>query len=757
MATVYLAEDLKHHRKVAIKVLRPELAQILGAERFLKEIELAARLQHPNILGLLDSGTAGDVMYYVMPYIKGESLRHRLDRDSQLPMDQAIALAREVAEALQYAHELGISHRDIKPENILLSGSHALVADFGIAKALDAAGGEKLTETGLALGTPQYMSPEQATATPSLDGRSDLYALGCVLYEMLAGAPPFAGSTGQAIMARHAVDPVPSLRTVRGTVPPGIEWAINKALAKVPADRFATAGEFGEALAHPERAPGPRIERSRMWRAGLVVGALALVIGIGGRVIVDRTWGHGASVRSLAVLPVQNLTGDSNLVYMADGMTDQFFTDLAQIQALRVISRASVIRSQAAQQTVQQVASALGVDAILTGSLLQRAGDSVHFSAQLISAANGQALWAQSYDGVMSDVLRLQSQVARSVAARIKIALTAEERARLGEPRRAVDPAAYSFYVKGRYYWNKRGPGDLMTAWGVYTQALDVDPTYAAAYAGQAEAYDQIGYLGVLPPLDAFPRAKAAAGRALELDSTDAAAHAALAYAIMYHDWDWPAAEREYQTAIRFNPNWATTHDWYSLFLLAMGRFDEAEVEGRRAMQLDPLSAPIASEYGWIAHYSNRQDSAVVRVRRALTMDSINPVAHLYLGRALQAQGRYEEAMREYQATAVLRTWPVTVASVGYVAAAEGDRQGAMRALATLDSVSNSKTVYVAPLLPALIYTALGDKDRAFTLLNQSVDQRVHWLFWLNRDPRWGPLRSDPRFQALVRRVGLPG
>jgi len=755
MATVYLAQDLKHPRVVAVKVLRPELAGALGSDRFLREIATASRLQHSHILGLLDSGSVGEVLYYVMPYVEGESLRQRLDRESQLPVEQAIALAREVAEALQYAHERGVIHRDIKPENILLSGGHALVADFGIAKALDAAGGEKLTETGLALGTPYYMSPEQASATRSIDGRSDIYALGCVLYEMLADGPPFTGPSAQSILARHSVDPVPSLHTVRGTVPAGIEWAITRAMAKVPADRFATASEFGEMLAHPERAPAPLGRQTRMLAASGVVGALALTLAIGGLVAVNRIRGHSPRVHALAVLPVQNLTGDSTLVYMADGMTDQFFTDLAQIKALRVISRASVLRSQAAQQTVQQVASALGVDAVLTGSL-QRAGDSLHFSAQLISARDGQALWAHSYDGAVSDVLRLQGEVARSVATEIKIELTPEERIRLGGPKRAVEPAAYALYVKGRYYWNKRGSGNLKTALNFFAQALDVDPTYAAAYSGEADAYNQLGYAGDQAPIDLFPKAKAAAVRALELDSTDAAAHASLAYATMYYDWDWAVAEREYHTAITLNPNWATAHEWYSLFLLAMGRFAEAEAEGQRALRLDPLSSPIAGQYGWIAHYSGRQDSAVAREHRALVLDSVNPTAHLYLGRALQAQGHYVEAMREYQATSTLRTWAVTIASVGYVAASQGDRAGAMKALATLDSVSNSKTVYVAPLLYALIYTALGDKDRAFALLNRSVDERVHWLFWLNRDPRWKPLRSDPRFEALGRRIGLP-
>ena len=365
MATVYLAQDLKHGRQVALKVLRPEVAGALGADRFFKEIELAARLQHPHILGLLDSGTAGDLLYYVMPYVEGESLRHRLDRETQLQVDVAVTIAEQVADALDYAHRQGVIHRDIKPENILLSDGHAVVADFGIAKALTAAGGERLTETGLALGTPYYMSPEQATAARNLDGRSDIYALGCVLYEMLAGTPPFTGSTGQAIMARHSVDPVPSLRTVRGTVPGGVEWAISKAMAKVPADRFATAADFADALAHPERARLNRAPRRGLVGAALVVGTVAVVALVSRSGVLPALFGGPTAVRSLAVLPVENLTGDTAQIYLADGLTGQFVTDLAQLKALRVIGRTAQSRWDQAGKTAQQLARELHVDAVL--------------------------------------------------------------------------------------------------------------------------------------------------------------------------------------------------------------------------------------------------------------------------------------------------------------------------------------------------------------------------------------------------------
>jgi len=751
MAIVYLAEDRKHDRRVAIKVLRPELAAALGPERFLREIRVAAQLSHPHIVPLYDSGQAGAFLYYAMPYVEGESLRSRIAREGQLPIAEAVQITREVADALSYAHSLGLVHRDIKPENILLSGGHALVADFGIARALDAAGGEMLTETGLAIGTPAYMSPEQGAATGKIDGRSDLYALGCVLYELLAGSPPFTGPTAQSILARHSVDPVPSLRSVRGTVHPGIEWAITKAMAKVPADRFATAAEFAEALTQPERAPIPERRRRRRFVGALaaVVIVLGVLLGLNVGGLKNRLLAREA-IHSLAVLPIRNLTGDTSLVYMAEGMTDQFFTDLAQIKALRIIGRTWVMRSRDSIKSIQQIADTLGVDAALTGSL-QRAGDSLHISAQLISAATGAALWAKSYDGVVTNILRLQNEVARDVAARIRVELSSEEHARLAGPGRAVDPAAYALYVKGRYYWNKQGAQNLKTALGFFTQALDVDPTYAAAYAGVAETYDQIGYGAGLPPNQAFPRAEAAAARALELDSTNAEAHAAFAYARLYYDWDWSSAERDFRTALTLNPNDPVAHSDYSLFLLAMGRFDEAEAEVQRAVQLDPLSAPIAAEAGWVSHYRGRQDEAVTRLRAAVAMDTANAAIHFRLGRAYQAQGRYREAMEEY----TRNSSTTGVGAMGYVEGALGDRKAAMRRLRSLDSV-RAAGAYVSPYVVALVYAGLGEENHMFEWLNKAVDERTHWIVWLNRDPRWKPWRSDPRFKAVGRRVGLP-
>jgi eukaryotic-like serine/threonine-protein kinase len=762
MATVYLALDLKHGRKVALKVLRPEIAQSLGAERFLREIEIVSQLQHPHILGLHDSGTIEwgsetPGLYYAMPYVEGESVRGCLERETQLSIDQALHIAREVADALDYAHRHGVVHRDIKPENILLSSDHAIVADFGIARAVTNAGGSRLTETGLALGTPYYMSPESAAGMVRIDGRSDIYALGCVLYEMLAGQPPFVGPTAQAILARHSVDPIPSLHTVRGTVPSGVEWIITKAMAKVPADRFATAGKLGEALAHPERVPelvsSGRKTVARWGYAAVMAVVLLAALIVGGHFGLLPGGTTGGRINSLAVLPIENLTGDTGQVYIADGITDQLITDLAQLRQLRVIGRTSVMRYRGSTKTAADIAGELHVDGVLGGSM-QRRGDDIRVSAQLSSARTGQAVWAKSVHGSRNDILRLQSDLAESIAEAVHVELSARERTRLAAAGRRVDPAAHTAYVKGRYWWNKRGAANLKKATGLFQDALDLDPTFAPAYSGQADAYVQLGYGGYLRPENAFPKAKAAAMRALASDSSLAEPHASLGFYYLYYAWDWAKADQEFQTALALNPNYATAREWYSLYLAAVGRLDQAQAQVQRAAELDPLSVPIASTAGWIAHYSGKQEEAESRLRNALAMDSTSVIAHLYLGRVFQAQGKNEQALSEYQATGSLRNWVPTIAGMGYVDGALGRRADALRALHQLDSLT--KTEYVTAYAVALVYTGLGDKNQAFAWLSRGVDERTHWLVWLNRDRRWDPLRSDPRFAALVRRVGLP-
>ena len=759
MATVYLARDVKHQRQVAVKVLHPELAAGLGTERFLREIRIEAGLQHPHILPLHDSGEVDGFLYYVMPYVEGESLRDLLTREGRLTVAETLRLGGDVADALHYAHARGVVHRDIKPENVLLSGGHALVADFGIAKAVEAAGDSRLTETGWGMGTPAYMSPEQIVGDP-VDARSDVYGLGCVLYEMLTGHPPFLAATARAVFARHQLDAPAPISAERTDVPEHVEQALLRALAKEPGSRFATTAELLEALRGSDSGGVPRLSHRELskrlpWlrrfrRRPLV--PLALVLGAGGYLLALKAGLVGSSsgvAASVAVLPIQDLDRDTSQAYVSEGLTDELAGNLAQVRTLRVINRPTMQLYGKSGKSPQDIARELGVDAVVTGTL-QRLGDSIQLSARVIPARGGRRSWERSYHGSRADLLGFEREMANDVGG---VLLGGRPLPPLAETR-AGSSAAVDAYIRGRYWWNKRSQPNLLRAIQLFGQALDADPTFAPAYSATGDAYVQLGYLSYLAPNDAFPKAEAAARKALELDSTLAEPHATLGFVKLYYSWDWPAAEREFRLAIARNPSYATAHEWYGLFLAAMGRFDEAVAQERSAQTLDPLSVGVASTTGWVMHYSGRQADAEQTLRTALRMDSGFPIAHLYLGRVLQAKGEFDKAVAQYQRVGPLSLWVPTIAGLGNVYGLQGSRAQAMDELRRLDSLA--KTQYVTAYAVALIHTALGQRDSAFAWLDRAVEERTHWLVWLNRDLRWKPLRGDPRFGSLVHRVGLP-
>ena len=650
----------------------------------------------------------------------------------------------------------GVLHRDIKPENILLSSGHALVADFGIARAIDAAGSERLTETGLALGTPHYMSPEQASGGRVLDARSDLYALGCVLYEMLAGEPPFNGPSAQAIMARHAVDPVPPLRTIRSTISPALDAVVGKALAKVPADRFSTALEFKAALDRASLAPVAAQPKSS--RRRLAIGLAAVVLGggvaagvLGGR--VGSLFGAGGgedSIRSLAVQSFENLTGDSGQVYLAKGITDQLETELAQIGSLRVVGLEEVRGGTAAVEA----AKGLGLEAVLSGSL-QRSGSAIRISARLKSTETGQALWARSFDGDLTTILQLQADVARAVAERIRVSLTPGERSRIAGSRPQVSPAAYESYVRGAYFLDKGTEANFQIAIGHFAKAIDADPTFAAAYAGMAESYGNLGYFGGLAPEIAFPQARAAASKALALDSTLAVAHRASAGQLSVGEWNFAEADRAYARAVALDSTNARSHWMRGMYLTAMNRSGEAIASVERAQRLDPLSLIIQSASARSYYNARRYQEAIDQAKVALALDSTHARARFWIGMAEEQLGRSDEAIRELRA-AIQQGGPTSayLAALGHVYATNGQRREALRVLDDLET--RSKTRYVSPLDIATVRLGLGDTDSALALLSRAVQAHDGGLHFLAVDPRYEPLHRDPRFQCLLRRIGFP-
>src|SRR5579859_4955100 len=493
MATVYLAHDIRHDRKVALKVLGSELAAAIGVERFLREIQIAARLSHPHIVPLYDSGEVDGRPYYVMPYIEGESLRQRLRRSGALPVGEAVQLAREVVDALAYAHEHGIVHRDVKPENILVHAGHAVVTDFGIARAISAAGGVELTRTGVTVGTPLYMSPEQIVGDP-VDGRSDVYSLGCTLYEMLAGAPPYTGSSSLAVLASHSVDPVPALRQLRAGVPVALEQTVRRAMAKLPAERYAGAAAFDAALTSglpgtTRSAPKGR----RRVTAGIAVLAVTVALAVAGYALASHPGGR--TQKSIAVLPLVNQSGRQEDRIRSDGMTEALIDALSQVPGLRVASRMSVFAYQNSGLDSRAIGARLHAAAMLEGSF-QRVGSVLQVSVRLINADDGYVLWSDTFRRDQNDVFAVQDEISQAVVRALQVRLAGEPRPLVRRPTENLD--AYDLYLKGRWFWNQRGagPAPLHRSIAFFQQAIALDSNYAAAWAGLADDYSMLPAFG---------------------------------------------------------------------------------------------------------------------------------------------------------------------------------------------------------------------------------------------------------------------
>ena len=759
MAVVFLAHDQKLGRPVALKVLRPELAASLGAERFLREIEIAAKLTHPHILSLYDCGEANGLLYYVMPYVEGESLRDRLNRERQLSIEDALQITREVSDALGHAHSLGIVHRDIKPENILFEAGHAVVADFGIARAVSEAGGEKLTETGIAVGTPAYMSPEQAAGEREPDSRTDIYALGCVLYEMLGGEPPYTGPSAQAILARKSLEPVPSLRTVRETVTGGIEQAIFKALAKAPADRFATAQQFADALVAGEEGdvPGARPRRpARTWRMLAAAVSAVVLVTLGAWWALDRFAAESGRIESLAVLPLSNLTGDPELEFYVQGMHDELIQELAQIGALRVMSRTSVMRYQNTDKPLPEIADELNVDAVVEGSVF-RAGDSVRIQVQLIAAAPERHLWSQTYDGNAREVLAFHTEAARAIAQQIRLVLTPEQEARLASAQ-VIDPLAYDLYLKGRFHWNRLIGDGLERATASLEEAITKDSTYASAYALLARTQALSAFFSGEPPGPAVGKAREAALKALALDETLAEAHAALGDVRFYYDWDWAGAEREYTRAIELNPSDLGSHQAYAFFLMWMGRIEEAVAEIEQARELDPLNLFVNTMVGWPYYYARQYDRAAEQFRAVLELDPNYDLAHYNLGLQYAQLRRYDEAIAEFQrAIDIAGAGTLTIPGIhlGRAYAEAGRTEDALEILDGLREMTK-RAEYVPPTWFMEIFIGLGETDSALVWLRRAHDVRDPWMTELRQAPGLDPLRSEPQFQEILSRMNFP-
>ena len=749
MAEVYRAHDLKHGRDVAVKVMRPELAHAVGADRFLREIAMTATLRHPHILPLYDSGDADGVLYYVMPLVEGESLRSRLEREGRLPIDEALRITREVADALGYAHEHGITHRDIKPENILLERGHAVVADFGIARAVAVTGNERLTQTGFAVGTPMYMSPEQAVGEPNLDGRSDLYSLGCVLYEMLAGAPPFTGPTAVAMTQQHLMQQPAPVTASRPEVTPAVAFALDRVLAKDPAERPWPAARFVEALSSqtaPAVAP-VRAKPGKTRRKAFVAAGVLAVLASAWAVQRART-PHTTLIGRIAVIPMENQTGDTAQRFFADGMTREVIGVLADA-GVRVLGYRAVESYRNSTQPIKEIARALGVDAIVSGAVL-RSGDVVTLSAELIDARNDETLWSHNFERPAADVLTLQREVAAEIARGIRAGLTPEQVQRLSTARQ-VNPRAYTQYLLGQESAALRTAAGFQRSLVFLRRSLEIDSTYAPAWAALAITNAYALIYQTAPRDSAAAMAMRAANRAIALDPDVGDAYFARGAVRLHDRWDFSGAYADFAAA-ESRPGSSLGWGMFGWALWEMGDFDGMLRRGRNLVDDEPTTAQWRSDLAWGLWSLGKPTEALASARKGTELDSTFYETFDILSLVLGTLGQHaaaDSAHRRAVEVAGGDYW-VRRFDEGLLASQRGDTAGVRRALAALDG---------DPRLAqrgGLLFLA-GLKDSAYAMLGHAVDARdLDVLQVMNAMPPLYRFRGEPRYQALLARIGLP-
>ncbi len=740
MGEVYLAEDTRLGRKVALKLLRADLTKNEDrVRRFEQEARAASALNHPNILTIHEIGQSEAGHFIATEFVDGSTLRDLLSTGKP-DLKKLCNIGSQVADALAAAHRAGIIHRDIKPENIMVRrDGYAKLLDFGLAKLSEAVSGEgvaaaatfkPVTTPGTVVGTIHYLSPEQA-AGRSVDHRTDLFSMGCVLYEMATGEVAFTGESFLEVLHKITSEQPRPVRVVDTSAPPELERIVEKCLAKDPNERY----QHGDELA---------VDLRRLMRTG----------DSGVRTdekVSARPRRRGKSIDSLAILPLTNASADPDAEYLSDGITESLINSLSQLPKLRVMERSTAFRYKGQQPDPQTVGRELKVGAVLMGRVVQR-GEALIIQADLVDAVDGSQLWGEQYNRRLSDIFAVQEEIAKEISAKLMLRLTGEEKQRLTK-RHTENTEAYQLYLKGRYYWNKRTEEALKKGIEYFQQAIAKDPGYALAYAGLSDSYSVLGYYNYLPPKEAYSRAKGAAAKALEIDDTLAEAHASLAN-LRHYDWNWSKAERELKRAIELNPNYATAHHWYGLHLEEMGQFDRAMAEMRRAQELDPLSLIIGTAMGGSFYFARQYDQAIEQLQKTLELDPNFSWAHYLAAWAYEQKGMYEEAVTALKNALTLRGGsPEILARLGHTYAKSGRRDEAMEILDELHDLS--KQGHVSSYDVAVIHVGLGDLDQAFALLERAYVERSSRLVYLNVDPLFDCLRSDPRFADLVRRLGL--
>ena len=765
MGEVYLARDQALGRDVAIKVLRQKwTSDPDGLRRFEQEARSASALNHPNIITIYEIGEYEGTPFIAMEHVEGKTLRDILG-GAPLPTKKLLPIATQIAEGLAKAHAAGIVHRDLKPENLMVTSDGLVkILDFGLAKLtgplveIQSETEIKVdTQAGMILGTVKYMSPEQASGR-SVDYRSDQFSLGLILYEMATGKPPFKRDTAAATLAAIIERKAEPMTRLDPSLPGSFRRTVARCLVKEPEGRYASTDDVAKQLEQVRdglsgMAPGLWLRRSAMIAMGGLLATLLAVVGLNVGEIRDRNLGGVSGIRSVAVLPLKNVSGDPEQEYFSDGITEALISDLAQIGALKVISRTSAMRYKGTGKTLPEIARELNVDAVLEGSILL-AGDRVQITAQLIEAETERKLWADDYERDVRDIFSVQGEVTQAIAQAIQIRLTPAELKQLTGAR-PVNPEAYQAYLKGRYFFEKRSPEGLKSAVEHFEYTVRVDPQYALGYVALADTYILLGNYGERPSDEVKPQAKAVALKALELDETLAEAHVSLGAVLWEYERDYLSGERELLRAIELKPNYAMAHHRYASFLAAMGRQEEGIAAMRIALLLDPLSLRMNVDLGRAYYFAQRYDDAIDVYRMTLELDPDFRPAHSMLGLAYAETGQYEQAIAEIKSGTSDESWSVWL---GYAYAKAGDTEKASETIELWKARWNESRQEWAPITIALIYVGLGEREQALAWLETAftVAHSGGGFTMIKAYPYWNPLRSDPRFQDLLRRMNFP-
>jgi serine/threonine protein kinase/tetratricopeptide (TPR) repeat protein len=772
MGVVYKAVDTRLNRAVALKFLPDNMLQDAQAlERFRREARAASALNHPGICTIYDIGEQHGRGFIAMEFIDGETLRSHI-HGTALPLEETLKLGIQIADALDAAHAQGIIHRDIKPANIFVTKrGQAKVLDFGLAKLVPKGvaptgadfGGEvpgSSSIVGIISGTPSYMSPEQVRGD-NLDQRTDIFSLGLLLYEMATGRQAFSGGTGgriiEAVLTRS---PVPA-RSINPDISPRLEQIINKALLKDRDQRYQHAADIRADLQRLERENDTVGITADEFAPPILRSTTSHLHPTGGHTAQNSTPQTGAVrservskiIDSLAVLPFENASRDPQNEYLSDGIAGSLINILATVPKLRVIAQSTVFRYKGRPIDPQAVGRELSVRAVLTGRIMQ-SGGSLRIGTELVDVATGSQLWGAQYDRKPGDIFAIQDEISNEISGKLRLKLTRAEKKRLTK-HQTDDAEAYRLYLKGRHHWNRWTEDGFYKAIEYFQQAVEKDPGYALAYTGLADSYVLLGWNSYLPPKEAFPKGKMAAMTALRLDPNLGEAHTPLAAVLWLHDWQWQEAQREFERSLALNPAHPTASHWYAEYLMTMGRHVEAIARIKNSQELDPLSLIISVAIGRDFYMARRYDDALEQLRRTVELDPNYPVTHWVLGLLLRKMGRYELAIDEGEKGVKLSGGsPLMNAALAQTLATAGKREKAIQILDDLTNLTKQK--YVAPYFFAGIHIGLGEDDRAIEYLEKSYEEHSHWLIYLHLDPSMDSLRSNPRFQNLSRRVGLP-